>query len=415
MRVGQDHLFHLTYCTNIHAGQGWEEVLSNIRKYAPGLKQKLSPNAPFGLGLRLSSKESDELVRGNRLECLKEFLEAHQLYVFTLNGFAFGSFHGERIKSNVFAPDWTEESRVSYTCRLIEILKRLLPRGVEGGISTVPLSYKQWVRPNEPGAMNRITRHLVRVVEELVHMWRERTGFIHLDLEPEPDGLIENSKEVVDFFEGWLLPVGGRLLAESLKISSRQAHQHLLDHIQVCLDTCHMAVAYEDPEQILERFSKVGIKIGKVQISSALRALLSADPDQRSGLKDKLKPFAESIYLHQVIEKRKGGALCHYPDLTEAMEFIQESKADEWRIHFHIPIFIEEHGIFKSTQNDIKNVLDLLRKKSFSRQIEIETYTWDFLPSDLKLDLLDSIEREYRWILKEFLTSRPLEARIGPG
>jgi len=33
--------------------------------------------------------------------------------------------------------------------------------------------------------------------------------------------------------------------------------------------------------------------------------------------------------------------------------------------------------------------------------VEIETYTWEVLPPALKQGLMESIHREYRWVLEE--------------
>src|SRR5690349_23100278 len=42
------------------------------------------------------------------------------------------------------APDWRDPERVRYTSDLIDILSVLVPDTIEGGVSTVPLSYKAW-------------------------------------------------------------------------------------------------------------------------------------------------------------------------------------------------------------------------------------------------------------------------------
>ncbi len=130
MRLLNPPATHLTYCTNIHPGNGWPEVFANVRHYAPILKQRLSPRAPFGLGLRLSSMESRQLLAGDNLHQLRRYLDGAGLYVFTLNGFPYGSFHRGRIKAAVFSPDWRDRERAAYTLRLVHILKRLLPEGV---------------------------------------------------------------------------------------------------------------------------------------------------------------------------------------------------------------------------------------------------------------------------------------------
>jgi hypothetical protein len=66
MQIGARGCFQLTYCTNIHPGNGWSEVFTNVQRYVPALKARLAPDRPFGLGLRLSGQESLELLQGDR-------------------------------------------------------------------------------------------------------------------------------------------------------------------------------------------------------------------------------------------------------------------------------------------------------------------------------------------------------------
>lgn len=410
MQLGSDSFFHLTYCTNIHPGHGWSEVFANLQHYAPALKHRLSPDQRFGIGLRLSATESDQLLQESHLDQFKAFLDSHDFYVAILNGFPFGSFHREKIKEEVFAPDWRTEERVQYTLRLIEILGHLLPEGLDGGISTSPLSYKRWIASEDRTAWETMTRNLVRVATAMMRVRQEKGKLLHLDIEPEPDGLLENSAEVVAFYETWLLPIGAPLLADTLQISLEQARHSLLEHLQICLDTCHMAVEYEDPFSVLERFQQADIRVGRVQVSSALKVILPEDRKQRLLLAQQLEPFAESTYLHQVIEQREGGTFYRYADLIEALPKLQESPGQQWRIHFHVPLFIEQYGTFFSTQQEIHPVFTLLQKTRFTRHLEIETYTWEVLPPDLKQELVESIDREYRWVLETF--AKPLEQRI---
>jgi sugar phosphate isomerase/epimerase len=391
---------HLTYCTNIHPSNGWDGVLANLREYAPPLKAKLSPEQPFGIGLRLSALESRELLEGNRLAKFRAFLAEQGLYVFTLNGFPYGPFHKQAVKDQVHAPDWREVERVEYTRRLIEILASLLPEGMAGGISTSPLSYKPWLGEKvDEATWELLTRHIVQIAAALVRVRESQGKVIHLDIEPEPDGLIENSRELVAFYEDWLLPVGGSLLAEELGIAAETAQSQLLEHIRVCWDTCHMAVGYEEPREVLARFMAHGIKVGKIQVSSAVKVFLPDSAAKRAALRKALHPFAESTYLHQVIQKNKDGSQRQFPDLDEALPEIQDPRASQWRIHFHVPIFLEEFGHFGSTQDGILETFALLRTEPFTTHLEIETYTWDVLPADLKKPLRESIQREFEWVL----------------
>jgi len=399
MKLGADGFFHLTYCTNVHPADGWDAVLANLEEYGPALKQRLGPKAAFGLGLRLSSKDSCELLQDDRLQRFKEMLDRQGLYVAIINGFPYGPFHGEVIKSAVFAPDWREEARVEYTLRLVEILSELLPEELDGGISTCPLSYKGWVDQGDDGAWEAITENVVRVAAALVHV-RQTTGkLIHLDVEPEPDGLIEHSTEVEAFYRRWLLTLGAERLAGLLGTSAEDARAHLLEHIRVCWDTCHQAVEFENPVDVLERFDAVGIKVGRIQVSAALKIALPVDADERDAIGRELEPFAESTYLHQVIQRNTDGSLRHYGDLPDALSCLQDPDAEEWRTHFHVPIFLDKYGRLGSTQDDILKIFGLAEERRFVRHLEIETYTWDVLPSDMKRDLLGSISREYQWVM----------------
>ena len=403
MYVERDNFFHLTYCTNIHPGNGWSEVYANLQRYAPALKARFAPHKAFGIGLRLSGRESRELLQSDHLQQFQDFLQEHGLYVFTLNGFPHGPFHRQPIKTEVHAPDWRDEERVAYTLRLIEILAFLLPDGIDGSISTSPLSYKAWVSMQDTTTWRCLTRNIVRIAEALVRVKHAHNKLIHLALEPEPDGLLENGEEVVQFYMNWLLEEGAGMLSDALAVSGDEARGQLLEHIRICFDTCHVAVAYEEPAAVLDRFDQIGIKVGKVQISSALKVAFPDEEMARADIAHALEPFAESTYLHQVVQRNHDGTFCHYPDLIEALPHIQDSQIAQWRIHFHVPIFIDHFPNFQSTQETIVDTLDLLAQRRFCHHLEIETYTWSVLPDDLKKDLLDSIAREYEWVLKHRL------------
>ena len=394
MQLSGDGFLHLCYCTNIHPGDNWAAVDANVRKFGPALRARLGGGKKFGLGLRLSARDASELLEGDRLERFRSFLEAEGLYVALINGFPYGPFHKTVVKADVYAPDWREKARVRYTIDLAKILGRLLPEGLDGGVSTAPLSYKAWLPAPSPAEWELLARNVARVAEALVRIHRESGQWIHLDIEPEPDCLIETSQEVLDFFAQWLLPLGGAYLAKQLGVGLAAAQDHLRDHVQVCFDCCHFAVEYEDPVVALERITSAGIKIGRVQLSSALKVV------SPGGVAERLRPFADSTYLHQVVESR-GGCLLHFPDLDQALLSAPSADTEEWRIHFHVPLFATGYDGFGSTQSYVQTVLKAAWAKRFTRHLEIETYTWDVLPPELKVDLLDSIGREYEWVLAQ--------------
>ena len=388
MRAGPGDRLHLAYCTNVHPGEDWAETEAELLRHLPPLKAALAPREPFGVGLRLSNLAARELEQGGRLDRFAAWLDVQGLYVFTLNGFPYGSFHRTAVKADVYAPDWTRPERLAYTARLARILARLLPDGVEGGISTVPVSYKRWhaSAADRDGALDAGVDRLLEAGRMLARLEAETGRVIHLDLEPEPDCLLETAAETVDLFKRLLHRAGPG--EEAL----------VLRHLRVCWDACHAAVEYERAADAVGRFDALGIAVGKLQISSALKAPLG-DPAARQALAERLRPFAEGTYLHQVIERRRDGSLHRHADLGDALRCINDPMAAEWRVHFHVPVFAAECGGLSTTQAELRETLDLLLHRPFCTHLEIETYTWEVLPPALRLDLQRSLRREYDWVL----------------
>lgn len=402
MKIFSNKNFHLTYCTNIHPGDDWSQVFANLQQHIPSLKKKLSPNQSFGIGLRLADVASRELLQANTLEEFKSWLNEHDLYVFTLNGFSYGRFHLEAVKDKVYAPDWSTGERLEYTTRLTEILAELLPEDIEGSISTVPLSYKPWFEGNQLAqakAVSSATIYIAQIVAQMVRIRAATDKVLHLNLEPEPDGLIENAEEVIKYFEKYLLPIGGTYLAKNLGLPQTAAEALLLEHVRVCYNTCHFAVEYEDPASVFQRFQAAGIQVGKIQISAALKAEITPEKSQRLLVKERLENFAKSTYLHQVIARHADGKVKQYRDLETALSSLEESTACEWRTHFHVPLFIDDYQVLQSTQDYIIRVFELLQNNEICNHLEIETYTWEVLPPEMKVDIATSIQREYEWVL----------------
>ena len=393
------HKAHLGYCTNIHPGESWAETLKNLDQYGLKVKQALSPDQPFGIGLRLSNEASLELIKPDQLEEFKAWLTQNNCYVFTLNGFPYGGFHQQVIKDQVHAPDWTTLARLDYTKRLATILAALLPAGMEGGISTSPLSYRWW-HEEHAKVKDAATRQLIELVAFLDQLKEETGRSIHIDIEPEPDGLLETGQEFLDYYKEYLLGQGVELLAKKLRIDRSQAADKVKEQIQLCLDVCHFAVEYENHDDILGQCDALGIKVGKIQISAAIKVKLEA-PDQREQIRTELEKFVEPFYLHQAVMQEKEGALQRYRDLDKALEDLNNPSLTELRTHYHVPIFAESYGLLSSTQEEIKTVLQSWKTEAFTGHLEVETYTWQILPEGLKQELDLSIIREMQWVLNE--------------
>jgi hypothetical protein len=271
---------------------------------------------------------------------------------------------------------------------------------MEGGISTSPLTYKPWFTTAEESeqAKNIATQNILTVVEALHHIYKSTGTLLHLDIEPEPDGFLESGPEFINWFENDLLAKGKIYCSEKLRITGDEAEKILKRHVCLCYDVCHFAIGYEPHTAIIEQLKAKGIQIGKIQISAALKARLPASPTERLKVTNELSKFDEPTYLHQVIAKCNDGSLIRYPDLSEALADAHHPDVTEWRAHFHVPIFVEDMGLVKSTQTDITEVLSLQKNNPFTNHLEVETYTWGVLPSSLKIPLNESIIRELAWV-----------------
>ena len=390
---------HLTYCTNIHAGETWADHFAQLRTHIPVIWQQVAPGKAFGIGLRLSDVASRELAAGTNLSGFRQWLTENNAYVFTMNGFPYGSFHRTKVKDYVHMPDWLSGDRVQYTIRLARILVELLPAGMEGGISTSPLSYRFWHNEEQLETVIKHATHNILDVLDMLIQIRQSTGkLIHIDIEPEPDGLLGDGAEFLNWYIHYLLPEGIPYVSKKFGCSESEAEAHIRMHIQLCYDVCHFAVCYEDHAAMIKKFQSYGIRTGKIQISAALKAGIATSIEARKPVLDAFRQFNESTYLHQVVAKYAGGELKRYADMPDALADAANPQVREWRAHFHVPIFIENYGILDATRADIEKVLQIHCASPFTRHLEIETYTWEVLPEDIRLPLADSIVREIQWV-----------------
>ncbi len=372
----------LTYCLNIHPGETWAENFATLRTTVLAVRDLVSPGKRFGLGMRLSAAAVSEVDVAE----LSKFLRSENLYVFTINGFPFGRFHGGPVKENVYAPDWRSPRRREYTNRLATILAALIPEGETGSISTVPCSWKPWIQSGAD--VEAILDHLTDCV---AHCAAIEGRHILLALEPEPGCLLETTPETIRFFNDHLFRRGAALLAGKVRCSEESAQDLIRHHLGVCLDTCHVALQFEDPAESLCRYEGAGIRVPKIQISSAL--LVHATDLEA------LRPFAEPVYLHQVKARTADGEILSWTDLPQALEEIPSTDAKEVRVHFHVPLHFTGAGPLKSTGSLLTPEFLTYIARNPLTHLEIETYTWDVLPPALRSTSVEkSIAAEFLWL-----------------
>jgi len=391
---------HITYCTNIHPGENWPDHFAQLKQHFPPIKQAVSPNAPMGIGLRLSNIASLQLDDAEALQLFNTWLLQNDAYVFTMNGFPYGGFHHTVVKDQVHAPDWLTTERVQYTKRLFNILAELLPIGMDGGISTSPLSYRLWFNGQLAlaHATTIATHHILEIVEHLAELENSTGKIMHLDIEPEPDGILESGVEFIEWYTKVLLPIGLQYLKLNMGVDVIEAERLIKTHVRLCYDICHFAVGYENHGEVMQHLQNNGILVGKLQVSAALKANLHGYVAERSAIKTAFEPFNESTYLHQVVAKTTSEGFKRYADLPNALADVNNPQVTEWRAHFHVPIFERDFGVLQSTQSDITEVMQLHTTRQQTNHIEIETYTWEVLPLQIQLPLQQSIVREIQWL-----------------
>src|SRR5262245_40085926 len=192
-----NHGLHLAYCTNIHRGETWAETFDALNRYTLVVRDKVCLGKPYAIGLRLSDQASRDLSEPKTLAAFQKWLERENCYVFTINGFPYGKFHGTRVTEQVYAPDWTTYERLEYTNRLFDLLAQLVPDDMEGSVSTVPCSYKEFITTEDQ--VRAMRKNLWRCVEHIAELSDQTGKQLHLGLEPEPLCYLETSAETVEF------------------------------------------------------------------------------------------------------------------------------------------------------------------------------------------------------------------------
>lgn len=376
-------MHRLAYCTNVHAGATLAETKANLSTYASRVRTILDLER-LGVGLWLSAHAAQELLATNGAPALRDHCDALNLDILTLNGFPYGNFHAKRVKHDVYLPRWDDPKRLAYTVDLAACLAALLPEGVtDASISTLPLGWRGDVDLDQAASNLRVCAQELRALEDAsgVHL--------HVDLEPEPGCELDTAEGLAAFFDSFL---------------PEEAHRAYLG---VCHDICHSAVMFEPQTAALRTYREAGVRLGKIQVSSAIEV----DVDHTENPADALRAyaaFAEERYLHQTMIVRANGTSFH-DDLPDALA--AEEASGIWRTHFHVPIFSLGIDGWSSTQADIARCLAAVPSSEPFPILEIETYAWDVLPSCLHETngLASGIAEEWRWLARLVETIRPNE------
>lgn len=383
------------YCTNVHAGGTLQQVLDSLDQYAVAVREQVSSGGRLQVGLWFGEQAAQSLLSKDQSSRLRQWLDERDLVTYTINGFPQGDFHRPVVKHDVYQPTWLCQSRARHTQSLALLLQALLPEGKPGSISTLPLGWPH--APWHADDYRLAADHLLSVARFLDRLSQQRGSEIVLALEPEPGCLLDTAGDVLEFFEKYLL--------------SGPDAQVARQYLTVCHDICHSCVMFEPQQMALDRYRGAGIRVGKVQVSSAIHVPWDQVVDQPSAqdsMLQQVQSFSEPKYLHQTTRCDPHGHLESFSeDLTLALtDWIKGERLPTrpWRIHFHLPIFVNRFEHLTSTASDIQEACNYLEKHRhtqvaqcdwFTGHYEVETYAWTVLPPQLaSTDLADGIARE---------------------
>ncbi|MGV9940253.1 metabolite traffic protein EboE [Streptomyces sp. NPDC003401] len=375
---------HLAYCTNVHPAETLDGVLAQLRDHCEPVRRRLGRDR-LGIGLWLAKDAAHALdtdpaaLRGLRAE-----LDRRGLEVVTLNGFPYEGFGAEQVKYRVYRPDWADPERLDHTTALARVLTGLLPDDLtEGSISTLPLGWRTtWT------AAHADTAHAaLRTLAERLDALADLTGrSVRVGLEPEPGCIVETT---------------GDALAPLTAVGHPR--------VGVCVDTCHLATSFEDPHTALEALTDARVPVVKAQLSAALHA----EHPHLPAVREALAAFDEPRFLHQTRTSTPAG-LRGTDDLDEALAGDALPDAAPWRAHFHVPLHAAPAAPLTSTLPVLKDALTSLvgGPHPLTRHLEVETYTWQALPPELRprgrAQLADGIAAELA-LARDLLTDLGLK------
>ena len=370
----------LSYCTNVHPGVTVSEVIHGLRLYASEIRK--TSGRPIAAGLWLSQPVIRELVvDASQVELLRETLASSDLVTYTLNAFPYGDFHSDRVKEKVYQPDWTAPERLQYTVDCARILAQLLPEGVEGSLSTVPLGFKSL--STAPDFQSLCIRQIIQFARAMDELHDDSGQVIRLAIEPEPLCVLETTPETIQFF------------AQLREAADTSGDRAAVDrHIGVCYDVCHQSVEFEDVAASIRELGDADIRINKVHITCAIEV---RQPTPASLAE--LARFVEPRYLHKTFARSASGRVVNFLDLDRALcenPPAGFSDAETWRVHFHVPVDTESLGLLGTTRDDLRKALAQVQLLNYAPHLEVETYTWGVLPTGEKPSLVEGISRELR-------------------
>ena len=361
---------HLAYCTNIHRGETWRETFDSLKTHTLAVRDRVCPRAPVRHRPALEPSGRRRIIRSENTFGISTLARKKFLL----------RFHHQRISlrpvsrrarqgAGLSCPTGLRRSGwLTPICFLI-CWRNCCPPASKAASAPCPARSRNSSRPanrkkssaKTSGAASNTSRASVK---------NPNANCIS-DSNLNRLCLLENSAETIQFFE--------QLRAE------HKNDPRLDEFLGVNYDCCHFAVEFEEPLATLN--SLHDSRHQNQQNPFEFRAQSPAHP---GGARRELQKFADKVYLHQVVARDANGRLKFFRDLPDALADnsklkIKNSKLPEWRIHFHVPLHAPAAPPFENTNDHLLGMLDWLAENpKLCPHLEMETYTWEVLPPELK-------------------------------
>jgi len=203
-------LGHLTYSTLVHPADNWEQLWNSLNTYLPKVKARIAGNKSFGVCIRLSASTAQTLANAPaERDKLKKFLTDHDMYIYTANAFVYGHFKGEKVKEEVYEPDWRTEERTQYTINVANVLADVCPAGIAPSIQSAPLGFKPRVTGSD--VVSSYTDNVLRVVAHLMALETKTASAREEPPAGKPLDPASTTGKLVQLFQSQLI-IGAALL-----------------------------------------------------------------------------------------------------------------------------------------------------------------------------------------------------------
>ena len=387
MRINDDTL--LICSLNASPFEGWAARRAALEGPVRAVKEAVSPNGSFALGLRFSAAMLTELAAPAAQGALRGVLEDGDLLAVSADGVFCGPLDDEMAKERIHQPDWRRPERLEYTLNLARLMAEIGPPGEPLSINTAPVAFGA----DAAGAEETAAEGLLRAAAGLERIGRLADREIALGVEPEPCCLIETTEQAIGFFEERLLRRAAlnqfALLAD---LPRGAAEQTLRARLGLCYDLRHQAVVFEDPAESLDALRGAGVSIVKLQLGAALRC-----PEIDGETRDALRACVEPTFPRQTV-RRGDGPLTRHADLPEALALGGRTDGEEWRIRLRPPLHLERIEPFETTQSMVAQVLAAHKSAPICRHLELDTEIWTAPPEALRRAPIEEIAaQEFDW------------------